>query len=251
MKKLLFFLAILVLFSLPLITQAECDCAKKQTKGKTIIAATENDKANEGESDTLDTNVEPRYQGDTGSSDESEEGEQIQSQESATERTQERERLELSLQECNSRYEGRQEKTRTMLQSSSEITKSMMRLSYELENQELGEQIRTVARNQIRDDEAAAESLDDASKRNKVFKFLVGPNYKSLKEAKTIKEENQLRIRELARIQTQLENEGEAGELYNIIREMLTLNESLENQLREQINGFSLLGWFFKLIYKY
>jgi len=128
---------------------------------------------------------------------------------------------------------------------------NMLNFSYSLQNQGLANQIQTVAQNQVQSEDKVNEAIDMADKRGSFSKFFIGPDYKQLKLVKQEMEQNQLRIQELNQIMTQLSNQSEQTELQNIIQTLEMQNTELQNQLNNQISGFSIFGWLFKWIAGY
>lgn len=164
---------------------------------------------------------------------------------------QERERIETEIQENKPSYfpEGATSRTRT--EAVGETTENLIRLSYHLEDENLGEEIRTIAKGQAQSMDRTNQALDTAGKRSGFVRFLIGANFNQLKTAKEEMEQNRLRIQELNRIMAQISNEGDAAELQSQITTLERQNTVLADQLDDYLSGFSLLGWLFKWLNDY
>ncbi|MBU2595411.1 hypothetical protein KJ713_01090 [Patescibacteria group bacterium] len=147
-------------------------------------------------------------------------------------------------------YNPRSETARAHMNEVAKAVEQLILISYQLENQGLGSQIREIARNQSDDEDKATQALDNAQGRGAILKFFLGANYKELKEIKKVLEQNQQRINKLNRIRGQISNEGENADLENQIKVLAEQNTTLQAQANDLTSGFSLLGWLFKIIYK-
>lgn len=147
-------------------------------------------------------------------------------------------------------YNPRSETARAHMSEVAKAVEQLIYISYQIENQGLGREIREIARAQNSDEDKAMQALDKAKDRGGVKKFFLGPNYKQLKEIKKVTEQNQERIKTLNRIKPQIEN-GKKVNLEDQIQVLEEQNNALQNQVNNLTPGFSLLGWFFKMIYKY
>ena len=162
---------------------------------------------------------------------------------------QERERLETNLQEAKPDYAPQNGAAQSRYQRMNQALESMARLSYRLGNPDLGEQVQSVVRNQANAEDVINQGIDQAEKRSAATKFLLGPDYQALSEVKREVEQNQVRIRELNQIHAQIKNAGDQQELSVHINTLEQQNTALQDHLEELTSGFSLFGWFFRLIY--
>jgi hypothetical protein len=145
-----------------------------------------------------------------------------------------------------------QPKNETAGSRSSEVAKavlSMVKVADRVNNPSIGEQIRVIARAQNEAEDNANKALDKAQERSGFVKALIGSDFKQIKEAKQIMEQNQVRIQELQQIMLQLENEADQTELQNQINVLGIQNLNLANQLDEMDNGFTLFGWMIRWFY--
>lgn len=128
---------------------------------------------------------------------------------------------------------------------------NLVKFANKLENEGVADQIREIASIQGDSVDKANKSLEKVESRNGLIEFFIGPNYGELKTIKGEIEKNQLRIRELQTLRIQLANEGDQEELQVQINLLEQQNINLENELDSNDGGFSLFGWFFKLVNRY
>ncbi|MBU2595881.1 hypothetical protein KJ713_03570 [Patescibacteria group bacterium] len=171
------------------------------------------------------------------------------------EQTQEEEQgpgeIDQELEDNKPSYNPRSEIARNHMSEVAKAVEQLILISYQIENQGLGSQIREIARNQSDDEDKSAETFDNAQARGAILKFFLGANYKQLKEIKKVNSRNQQRINELNRIRAQISNKGEDADLENQIKVLAEQNTALKDQANNLTSGFSMLGWLFKIINKY
>jgi len=114
----------------------------------------------------------------------------------------------------------------------------------------LGERVREIAQNQNQNQEKIEANLEKVQKRNRLIKFLVGPNYKAINEAKNTLAQNRQQIEELNQAKNQLANQADQQILSEQIKTLEENNIEAENSLNASQKGFSLLGWMFKIFSK-
>lgn len=114
----------------------------------------------------------------------------------------------------------------------------------------IGEQIRTIAQAQNQNQVKLEESVEAVQKRSDIVKFIIGPNYKEIGSAERILEQNREQIQQINQIKTQLENSADQQVLTEQVQLLENANLEIENALNNSQNGFSLLGWMFKLFTK-
>lgn len=161
------------------------------------------------------------------------------------------ERTETELQKSKPLYSPEGSTSRTRTEAMGDVVENMVRLSFQLENEDLGQQIRTVTQQQLQSLDRTNQALDKTEGRSAIAKFFIGANYNQLKIAKQEMEQNRLRIQELNRIRAQISNESDETELKNQIQILEEQNTALSNQINDILSGFSLLGWFFKWLSSY
>jgi hypothetical protein len=158
--------------------------------------------------------------------------------------------LQTELQKSQPVYAPVRQMTQTRLSTVSQVVENLVTLASRLytQDQSLSVQIRTTAQEQIKAEDKVNQALDEAESRSKFARFFIGPNYKQLKVAKQEIEQNRLRVQQLNQIMLQITNASEQTELASQIKILETQNTSLEEQLNQDVEGFSLFGWLSKLI---
>lgn len=165
--------------------------------------------------------------------------------------TQEQIQLQTQIQESKPSTISAKSNSQARTDISASAIENMVKLANSLENEGIADKIKEIAKVQGESVDTANNSLEKAESRSSFAEFFIGPNYGELKTVKGEIERNQLRIRELQSLKIQLSNEGDQTELQNQINLLEQQNINLQNELDLNDGGFSLLGWFFKLINKY
>lgn len=124
--------------------------------------------------------------------------------------------------------------------------KSMLQVADK--NGGIGQQVKVIAQNQNQNQLKLEQNIEKIQSRGGFAKFLVGPDYGKIKDAQKILEQNKEQIRQLNQIRTQLSNQGDQQQLTEQIRILEQANQEIETLLADAQEGFSLFGWFNKLI---
>jgi uncharacterized protein YaaQ len=117
-------------------------------------------------------------------------------------------------------------------------------------NNQFGQQIKAIAQAQNQNQIKIEESLEKVQSRSGFTKFFVGPNYGEINNAEKILEQNREQIQQLNQIMSQITNQSEQQALTEQVEILEQSNIGIENALKSYENGFSLLGWMFKLFSK-
>jgi len=112
----------------------------------------------------------------------------------------------------------------------------------------VGKQIREIAQNQNKIQEEAEDSMQKAQKRSRFAKFLIGPNYKEIKNIKTKLEQHKEKIDELKQLRESVGGSYDKNILDNQIKVMEEITQELDGQATKERKGFSLLGWMNRFI---
>ena len=158
---------------------------------------------------------------------------------------------QTQLNNATSSYAPQNQTTQQHVAQVQSTVQNMIQLSYRLNNENIGSQIRTMAQNQIKSEDTANQALEKAQTRSNFAKFFIGANYTQLKTVKQEMEQNQLRIQEFQQICNQISNSADQTELQNQIQILEEQNTALQNQLDSEESGFSLFGWLIRLINHY
>lgn len=172
-------------------------------------------------------------------------------QEQEREREQEELQLQEKLQESKPQYSPKNEDAQKRVGSVGSALENLTRLANRVENAGVANQLYEIVQVQVSAEDRVNQAIDRAERRSAVVKFFLGPDYKSLKDVKGELEQNRLRIQEFNQIRAQISNQGDQTELANQIAVLEEQNTALQNQLNDLVSGFSLLGWLFRLIYRY
>lgn len=99
--------------------------------------------------------------------------------------------------------------------------------------------------------ENASNAFISNEERSPAIKFLVGPNYRQLKNVKQTISSNSKIIDDLSSFLVEIENEQTRESITQQIRMLELYNYSLNDDLSEATKGFSLFGWLNRIIVKY
>ena len=111
----------------------------------------------------------------------------------------------------------------------------------------VGDQIREIAQAQQQAQDQIQAELGKIEGRNGLVKSLMGPDYKALKNMQKQMEQNQLRIKQLEQLMSQLTNQGDIATVQTAIQTLTEQNTMLQDKVSLEEQSGSLLGWFFKL----
>lgn len=110
----------------------------------------------------------------------------------------------------------------------------------------IGEQVKEIAREQSREQVEMEGEYQKLINRGWI-KRIIGPDYGAIKKLRKQMEKNQLRMRQLERLQNKLVNEGERQRVQEMIEALEKQSTFLGERIQEEEKGFSFLGWLFKL----
>ncbi|MCA9392299.1 hypothetical protein KC614_03795 [candidate division WWE3 bacterium] len=116
-----------------------------------------------------------------------------------------------------------------------------------MEQNGIGEQVREVAQEQLKAQERIQASLGKVEARQGLMRWLLGPNYQAINQVRSEIDANQERVTQLQQLMKQTDNEGDAQALQETVQLLLNQNLSLQDELSQAEEGFSVLGWLFKL----
>lgn len=117
-------------------------------------------------------------------------------------------------------------------------------------NEGVGEQIRTIAQAQNQNQTNIDANLEKIQSRSGIAKFFIGPDYGQIKNAQKTLEQNRQQIEQLNQIKSQITNEGDQQILAEQIQILEQANQEVQDSLDKSQEGFSLLGWLFKMFAK-
>lgn len=114
----------------------------------------------------------------------------------------------------------------------------------------IGQQVKQFVQEQKQTQDKIQTHLNTAENRNALLKGLIGPDFKSLQNAKAQLEQNQMRIKNLEELKLQLTNQSDLTMVTETIQALVDQNTALQSQIEEEESSSSLLGWLFKLFTK-
>lgn len=148
-------------------------------------------------------------------------------------------------------YSPRNERAVTRMSAVATAVEQLIRFSNQVENQGIGDQIREIAQLQNRNQDKINQSIDNAMARTRFASFFVGANYKELKVARQSMIENQNKIKELQALMDELSSDADKLTIANQIMVLQEENISLRDQIEQADDGFSLFGWFARILNRY
>lgn len=161
------------------------------------------------------------------------------------------ERIQEEVNSSKPEYSPRSETAKSHMSEVATAVESLVRVGSRIPDAGIGDQVREIAKAQGESEDKVNKALDKASERKSAVKFFLGADYKQLKEVKKEMEQNRLRIQELQKLMLQVTDEADKTELQSQISTLEAQNTLLQDRVESETDGFSLMGWLFKLIYKY
>ncbi|HEX8974671.1 MAG TPA: hypothetical protein VF817_04260 [Patescibacteria group bacterium] len=113
----------------------------------------------------------------------------------------------------------------------------------------IGQQVKVVAQAQNDAQPEVENSINSVEQRNGFVKFLIGPNYGSIKDIQSAITANQARVNALSSIMGQVSDPVAKQVLQQQLVSMQQQNDKLQQFVTANEGGASLLGWLVKLFY--
>ena len=114
----------------------------------------------------------------------------------------------------------------------------------------IGQQVKVIVQEQKSAQQQIQAKLTKVDSRGNLLKAIIGPDFNSLKNMRKQTEQNQLRIQQLAQLQSQLTNKGDITQVQEMILALTDQNTALQDRINLEEQSGSLLGWLFKLFTK-
>ena len=176
-------------------------------------------------------------------------GTQVQNQ-VGTQNKGEESQLKVTTQEQSQNQEATgeltQEREQKMLQTMTKATESVEALSQLKTVGVVKDEILQVATQQSISQSRVKIEVQNLEERNDFLKLLIGTDYSAVKSIRQEMEQNQFRVKNLERIQTQLTNQGDIVLVQEMVKSLVEQNTSLQEQVEAEESSVSLLGWLFK-----
>jgi len=113
------------------------------------------------------------------------------------------------IKESKPTYSPRNEQASARMSTVATAVEQLIRVSNQVGNQGIGDQIREIAQTQTKNQDKINQSVDKAETRTGFAKFFIGENYKELKAAKQSIKENKEKLGELKSLMEQVETDAD------------------------------------------
>ncbi len=114
----------------------------------------------------------------------------------------------------------------------------------------IGKQVRQIAREQNQAQTQIQTQLNNLDSKNQLLRLLTGTDFGAVKNLQVQIEQNQLRIKQLQELQSQLTNSGDITLVQTAIQTLTDQNTALQDKINLEEQSFSVFGWLFKLLAK-
>jgi len=142
--------------------------------------------------------------------------------------------------------EGLETRSQNAIRNMSEVAKQVQEMLQIRTTGGIGDQVRTIAREQNQAQEQIENSMNKMENKNVVLKKLFGPDYKSIKNLNQLIEENNLRIQQLEELLNQVQNYADTTQIQETIQSILSQNTALQERIQEEERIGSIFGWLVK-----
>jgi arginine utilization protein RocB len=178
-------------------------------------------------------------------------GNQVQNQ-NQTQNQGEEQQIQIQEQENldNATGGGSQNRNQNAVQNMSEVAKYVQLLQQIRTTGGIGDQVREVAREQNQAQIQIQEQINKLDSKGKLARFLTGTDYGAVKNLKAQLDQNQLRIKQLEQLQTQLSNQGDIQTVQATIQALIQENTTLQERISTEEQTKSLFGWLIRFFSK-
>ena len=114
----------------------------------------------------------------------------------------------------------------------------------------IGQEVREIARLQNQAQEKIQIHAAEMASRPGLLKKLIGPDFKAINGLRQELAQNQLRIKNLEDLKTEVANLAEETQIQETVEAIIEQNTALENQINEEEDLPSVFGWLIKLFRK-
>ncbi len=114
----------------------------------------------------------------------------------------------------------------------------------------IGQEIREIARLQNQAQEKIQTQTIKMASRSGLLKKLIGPDLKAVGNLKQELIQNQLRVKKLKELKTEVVNKAEETQVQETVEALIEQNTALENQIDQEEDTPSMFGWLIKLFRK-
>jgi hypothetical protein len=127
----------------------------------------------------------------------------------------------------------------------------LSRVSERLNNPEIGEQIRVMTESHVQVQTKAKTALSNMQSRSKTLRFFFGASYKNAGEIKAQAAQLRADAEELASLRDSLTSVTDQEEVQGAMDSLEEEAVVLENELEQELEGFSLFGWLNRILSGY
>lgn len=107
----------------------------------------------------------------------------------------------------------------------------------------IGEQVRAMAQNQEKNQEKLEASLERIQNRNKLVRFIFGPDNQNIKNARKLLQDNKNELTRLENIRSQFIDVVDQEKVQEQIEKIKEASNQIERDLDKSEKVFSLFGW--------
>lgn len=118
-------------------------------------------------------------------------------------------------------------------------------------DEEIAEELEEIAEEGEEAEEETVESMKKIENQNGFKKFLIGTDYKNLGQLRSSLAHNENQVRKLTRISGEIEEGEEKEALQEQLMVLMQERERIKTVITDNEEGFSLLGWVFRLMNGY
>jgi len=150
--------------------------------------------------------------------------------------------------QSKTRGEGLQTRSQNAIQHMSEVAKQVQLLLQTTTKGGIGEQVREIAREQNESQKQIEEELNKLESKSKLARLLTGTDSNALQNIKAQLVQNQVRVRKLEKLQSQLTSQSETALVQQTIQALNQENTSLQEKIATEEQTKSLLGWLLRFL---
>jgi len=143
--------------------------------------------------------------------------------------------------------EGLNTRSQNAIEHMSDVAKQVQALLQIRTSGGIGDQVRTIAREQNEAQDQIQENLNNVEQKNGTLKKLFGPDYKSIKKLYQLIEKNNLRIQQLEELLNKVQNYADTTQIQKTIQSIMDENTALQERIQEEDQVGSMLGWLVRL----
>ncbi len=114
----------------------------------------------------------------------------------------------------------------------------------------IGEEVKAIALDQVVNQDAIETSLKEVESRGSFMKFLIGPKYSIINNAKKLIEKNKEHINKLNEINKALSSAVDSQKVTDQVSVLEQSSKQVEDYIKQSEEAFSLFGWLLRIFSK-